>query len=141
MQAMLVPPAARRRPWLVAEPDAVTGTWYPNRRAGVVPTGPNQLWVADITYVRLERGFVFLAVVLDVFARKLIGYAIGPTLDARLPLAVLDAAIASRQPPPGCLHAACTTRPSRISSCGSKRPSKPGNSPAGCGPSSSRASW
>ena len=48
----------------------MTGTWYPNRRAGMVPTGPNQLWVADITYVRLERGFVFLAVVLDVFARK-----------------------------------------------------------------------
>jgi putative transposase len=104
MQAMLLPPAARRRPWLVTEPDAVTGTWYPNRRAGVVPSGPNQLWVADITYVRLERGFVFLAVVLDVFARKVIGYAIGPTLDARLPLAALDAAIASREPPPGCLH-------------------------------------
>lgn len=104
MQAMLLPPAGRRRPWVVAEPDAVSGALYPNRRAGVVPTGPNQLWVADITYVRLERAFVFLAVVLDVFSRKVIGYAIGPTLDARLPLAVLDAAIESRQPPPGCVH-------------------------------------
>jgi putative transposase len=104
MQAMLLPPAPRRRPWLVAEPDAVTGTWYPNRRAGMVPTGPNQLWVADITFVRLERGFVFLAVVLDVFARKVVGYAIGPTLDARLPLAALDAALESRQPLPGCVH-------------------------------------
>lgn len=104
MQAMLLPPPPRRRPWLVAEPDAVTGTWYPNRRAGLVPTGPNQLWVADITYVRLERSFVFLAVVLDVFARRVVGYAIGPTLDARLPLAALDAALESRQPLPGCVH-------------------------------------
>ena len=104
MQAMLLPVAPRRRPWLVAEPDAVTGTWYPNRRAGMVPTGPNQLSVADITYVRLERGFVFLAVVLDFFARKVVGYAIGPTLDARLPLAALDAALECRQPLPGCVH-------------------------------------
>lgn len=73
----------------------MTGTWYPNRRAGMVPTGPNQLRVAGITYVRLERTFVFLAVVIDVFSRKVIGYAIGPTLDA---------ALESRQPPPGCVH-------------------------------------
>lgn len=104
MQAMLLPPAARRRPWVVTEPDAVTGTWYPNRRAGMVPTEPNQLWVADITYVRLTRTFVFLAIVLDVFSRKVVGWAIGPTLDARLPIAALEAAIESRQPPPGCVH-------------------------------------
>lgn len=104
MLAMLLTPATRRRPWLVAEPDAVSGSWYPNLRAGLVPTGLNQLWVADITYVRLERAFVFLAVVIDVFSRTVIGYAIGPTLDARLPLAALDAALESRQPPPGCVH-------------------------------------
>jgi len=104
MQAMLLPPSPRRRPWIVADPEAVTGSWYPNRRTGVVPTGPNQLWVADLAYLRLERTFVFLAVVLDVFSRKVIGYAIGPTLEARLPLAALDAALESRQPPPGCIH-------------------------------------
>jgi len=104
MQAMLLPPSTRRRPWVVAEPDAVTGAWYTNRRTGFVPTGPNQLWVADLTYVRLERAFVFLAVVLDVFSRKVVGYAIGPTLDARLPLAALEMAIESRQPLPGCIH-------------------------------------
>jgi putative transposase len=104
LQAMLLPPSARRRPWVVAEPDAVSGSWYPNLRAEIVPTGPNQLGGSDITYVRLERTFVFLAVVLDVFSRKVIGYAIGPTLDARLPLAALDAAIESRNPPPGCTH-------------------------------------
>ncbi len=104
MQAMLLPPSGQRRPWVVAEPDTVSGAWYPNLRAGIIPTGPNQLWVSDITYVRLERAFVFLAVVLDVFSRKVIGYAIGPTHDARLPLAALDAAIDSRRPPPGCVH-------------------------------------
>ncbi len=104
MQAMLRPPSPRRRPWVVAEPDAVSGSWYPNLRAELTPTGPNQLWVSDITYVRLEKAFVFLAVVMDVFSRKVIGYAIGPTLDARLPLAALDAAIESRNPPPGCVH-------------------------------------
>jgi putative transposase len=89
---------------VVAAPDSVSGSWYPNLRAEIIPTGANQLWVSDITYVRLERAFVFLAVVLDVFARKVIGYAIGPTLDARLPRAALDAAIERRQPPPGCVH-------------------------------------
>lgn len=48
-------------------------SWYANRRAGVVRTGRNQLWVADLTCVRLERAFVFLAVVIDVFSRKAIG--------------------------------------------------------------------
>jgi putative transposase len=96
MRAMLLPPAPLRRPWLVAEPDAVTGTWYPNLRAGMVPTACSELWVAEITYVRLERAFVFLAVVLDVFSRKIVGYAIGPTLDARLSLAALDAAMTYR---------------------------------------------
>ena len=52
-QTMLLPPAPRRRLWLDAERDAMTGTWYPNRRDGTVPTCPNQLWVADITNVRL----------------------------------------------------------------------------------------
>lgn len=73
VQAMLHPPSARRRPWVVAKPDAVSGSWYPNLRAGIIPTGPNQLWVSDITSVRLERAFVFFAVVLDVFSRKVIG--------------------------------------------------------------------
>jgi len=52
----------------------------------------------------LERAFIFLAVVLDVFSREVIGYAIGPTLDARLPIAALDAALESRRPPSGCIH-------------------------------------
>jgi putative transposase len=77
---------------------------FPNLAASCVPTGPNQLWVADLTYIRLTTEFVFLAVVLDAWSRKVIGYALSHLLDARLPLAALDAALASRRPAPGLVH-------------------------------------
>jgi putative transposase len=67
-------------------------------------SGPNQLWAADITYVRLTREFVYLAVVLDVFSRKVIGWALGRGLKAQLPLSALEQAIADRKPPPGVVH-------------------------------------
>jgi putative transposase len=67
-------------------------------------TGINQLWVADITYLRLRQEFVYLAVVLDAFSRKVVGWALEPTLAARLPIAALEKAIAERQPPPGLVH-------------------------------------
>ena len=68
-------------------------------------TAINQLWVADITYIRLASEFVYLAVVLDAFSRKVVGWALDRTLTARLPLLALERAIALRQPPP----AWCTT--------------------------------
>ncbi|MBK6488513.1 MAG: transposase, partial [Gemmatimonadetes bacterium] len=49
MRSLLAPPLPRRRSWQVAEPDVVTGAWYPNRRADCIPTGADQLWVADLT--------------------------------------------------------------------------------------------
>jgi len=104
MRTLLAPPLPRRRSWVIAEPDAITGSWYPNLRAGVVPTGPDQLWVADLTYLRIGVDAAFLAVILDVWSRKVVGYALGPVLDARLPLAALDAALDARRPPPGCVH-------------------------------------
>ncbi len=61
-------------------------------------SGVNQLWVADITYIRLRGEFVYLAVVLDAYSRKVIGWELGRTLETRLPLAALEAAIASRKP-------------------------------------------
>jgi len=67
-------------------------------------TGIHQLWVADITYLRLNREFVFLAVVLDAFSRKVIGWELARTLTAWLPLQALEQAIAQRQPPPGVVH-------------------------------------
>src|SRR5258708_35394959 len=67
-------------------------------------TGINQLWVADITYIRLKPEFVYLAVILDGHSRKVVGWALERTLAARLPIAALEHAIAERQPPPGLVH-------------------------------------
>jgi transposase InsO family protein len=67
-------------------------------------TGINQLWVADITYIRLKTEFVYLAVILDGFSRKVVGWALEQTLATRLPKAALEQAIAERQPPPGLVH-------------------------------------
>jgi putative transposase len=64
----------------------------------------NQLWVADITYIRLKTEFVYLAVTLDCYSRKVVGWALERTLATRLPLAALERAIAERQPPPGLVH-------------------------------------
>ena len=63
-----------------------------------------ELWVADITYIAIEVGFVYLAAILDAWSRRVVGYAIGRRIDARLALAALKAAIAARQPPAGCIH-------------------------------------
>ena len=75
-----------------------------NLAARMTVTGINQLWVADITYIRLRREFVFLAVVIDRFSRKVIGWALDGSLAARLPVAALEQAITRRQPPPGVVH-------------------------------------
>ena len=77
---------------------------FPNLARKLVPTGPNQLWVADITYIRLRTEFVFLAVILDAWSRKVIGYAISRLLDTRLPLAALEAALSCRSPASGLIH-------------------------------------
>lgn len=67
-------------------------------------TGINQLWVADITYLQLGHEFVYLAVVLDAFSRKVVGWELGRRIDRRLTMAALEMAIAQRQPPPGLVH-------------------------------------
>lgn len=104
MRSVVAPPMPRRRPWVVAEPDAISGAWYPNLAPNVTPSGPDQLWVADLTYVRVGREFAYVAVILDAWSRRVVGYALGPVLDARLPLAALDAALEARHPPAGCVH-------------------------------------
>jgi putative transposase len=77
---------------------------YVNLAARMTLTGINQLWVADITYIRLRVEFVFLAVVIDRFSRKAIGWELDRTLAARVAVAALQQAIARRQPPPGVVH-------------------------------------
>jgi putative transposase len=67
-------------------------------------TGVNQLWVADITYIRLKTEFVYLAVILDGHSRKVVGWALERTLASRLPIAALEHAIVERKPPPGLVH-------------------------------------
>jgi putative transposase len=77
---------------------------YPNRAREMVLTGINQLWVADITYIRLEAEFVYLAVVLDAFSRRVIGWALDRTLEDDLAIAALRMAIERRSPFPGLVH-------------------------------------
>ncbi len=70
----------------------------------MTPTAINQLWVADITYIRLRTEFVYLSVVLDAFSRRVIGWALGRTLEAELAMAALRMALSERQPAPGLVH-------------------------------------
>jgi transposase InsO family protein len=70
----------------------------------LTPTAINQLWAADITYVRLGRVDVFLAVVMDAFSRKVVGWNLGPKITTELALTALSNAIESRQPAPGLIH-------------------------------------
>ena len=77
---------------------------YPNLAARLTPTAVNQLWVADITYIRLQVEFVYLAVILDAFSRRVIGWALGRTLEAKLVTAALNMALLARRPPPGFIH-------------------------------------
>ncbi len=71
-----------------------------NLTRGLLPTGLDQIWVADITYVRLAEDFVYLAVVIDAFSRKVVGWALAGHLEASLALEALDHALAAREPPP-----------------------------------------
>jgi putative transposase len=77
---------------------------YPNLARGFVPTGPDQLWVGDITYIRLRNGVVYLAVLIDAWSRKVIGYAVSTTMEVRLTLTALEAAVYSRKPNAGLIH-------------------------------------
>ncbi len=77
---------------------------YLNLAGRMKLTGVDQLWVADITYIRLKAEFVYLAVILDVFSRKVVSWALERTLAARLPIAALERAVAEREPPPGLVH-------------------------------------
>jgi putative transposase len=77
---------------------------YQNLMREMEVTRINQLWVADITYIRLRGEFVFLAVVLDAFSRRVVGWSLGRTLEAQLAIAALRMALMTRQPAPGLVH-------------------------------------
>jgi putative transposase len=77
---------------------------YPNLLASLVLTGPDQAWVADITYIRLPTAFVYLACLLDAWSRYCVGWHLSRSIDTRLTLAALDHALLARQPAPGLIH-------------------------------------
>jgi putative transposase len=77
---------------------------FPDLARCAVLDGPNQLWVADITYIAIATGFVYLAAILDAWSRRVVGYAISRSIDARIAIAALKAAVRARQPPKGCIH-------------------------------------
>jgi putative transposase len=96
-------PKRRRR--FVATTDSDHGyPIFPNLVKDMAIDGLNQLWVADLTYIAIATGFVYLAAILDAWSRRVVGYAISRSIDARLTLAALKAAIHARQPPKGCVH-------------------------------------
>lgn len=87
----------RRRAFVATTDSQHQLTVYPNLARELVLTGINQLWVADITYIRLQRQFIYLAAVLDAYSRRCIGWALARYLDARLSLAALQMALQTRR--------------------------------------------
>ena len=79
------------------------GPVFPFVARGLVASGPDQLWVGDITYVAIAQGFVYLSVILDAWSRRVVGFALARDLEARHSVAALERAIALRRPPPGCV--------------------------------------
>ncbi len=97
----LVSGPKRRRRYVVTTDSDHASPIFPDLAKAVVPDRPNQLWVADLTYVAIPGGFVYLAAILDAWSRKVAGYAISRSMDARIAVAALKAAIRSRNPPTG----------------------------------------
>ena len=96
--------AIRKRKFKVTTNSEHGFTVYPNFAQYLRVKAINQLWVADITYLRLGREFVYLAVVLDVFSRKVVGWSLARSLQTALPLAALNQAIQERRPEAGLVH-------------------------------------
>lgn len=77
---------------------------YPNLIKGMLLTGIDQVWVSDITYIHIDNGFVYLAVILDLFSRRVVGWSLSRQIDGELATAALRMAIGQRKPKPGIIH-------------------------------------
>jgi len=77
---------------------------HPNLVKGREVNGPNEIWVADLTYIRIATCFVYLAVILDLFSRKVVGWAISKSLSKEICVEALKMALETRDPAPGCIH-------------------------------------
>ncbi len=96
--------ALGRRPWVTTTHSGHALQVYVNLARRLRLSAPDQLWVADITYLRLAQEFVYLAVVGDGFSRRAVGWALERSLPTRLSVAALEMAIAQRRPAPGLVH-------------------------------------
>jgi len=94
----------RRRAFVITTDSRHNLPVFPNLAGAMMPAAINQLWVADITYIRLRTEFIYLSVVLDAFSRRVIGWALGRTLESELAAAALRMALRERQPSPGLVH-------------------------------------
>jgi len=93
-----------RRRWVKTTNSKHRFPRYPNLIKGMLIRCLNQVWLSDMTYIRIRTGFVYLAAILDAFSRKVIGYAVSTSLDTSLTLEALKMAIARRRPGPGVTH-------------------------------------
>jgi putative transposase len=94
----------RRRKWVRTTDSNHELPVYRNLVPELVLSGINQLWVADITYIRLRWEFIYLALILDVFSRRAIGWKLGRSLETELALGALEQALANRRLQPGLVH-------------------------------------
>jgi putative transposase len=93
-----------KRRWVTTTDSAHGLATFPNLLRQVTVARLNQIWVADITYIRLPHGFVYLAAILDAHSRTVIGWALSRWIDTNLTLQALDAALATRSPLPGLIQ-------------------------------------
>jgi putative transposase len=94
----------RKRKFIITTDSNHPFAIYPNLAAGMKLTDVNQLWVSDITYIRLLLEFVYLAVILDAFSRRAVGWTLGRNLETELTLRALRMALERRRPSPGLVH-------------------------------------
>jgi transposase InsO family protein len=94
----------RRRRYTITTNSAHSLPVYPNLLAEATPDAPNQIWVADQTYIRLRSGFCYLSLVTDLCSRKIVGYDLSPTLEATGPIQALQLALATVPNPRGLIH-------------------------------------
>jgi putative transposase len=96
--------ALRPKRWVKTTQSGHRCAVFPNRLRQAEATGPDQIWLADITYLRTPSGFVYLAVVLDAWSRRVVGWALAETMTTQLVSSALQQAVAERQPAPALLH-------------------------------------
>jgi len=125
----------RKKRFIVTTDSNHSWRTYPNLARQMELSATNQLWVADITYVRLLQEFVYVAVILDVYSRRVVGWSISRQLDSKFAQQALESAVHQRQPAPGLVHHsdrglqyACGDYVQRLESCGMIiSMSRPGN--------------